>query len=237
MENERLNITVQPNEKGELIVRHGVALEPVRPIQFTLNGQIESPLIFIEQRKDEFDHKKSHIVVDSDNLLIALVLEENSPLGTQITGKVELSDIFKKFGVNTGKEWDPEDLSDFIRMHRSYFENKTEAAELVTLLRNFKAKVEKDIEESNDKRGNVTSLRRQAVQSNLPPSITLHLPIFKGGEKEKVVCEVDINPNSLACQLISPDAEEIKQTTVDQKIANVVAEIEKIAPGIAIFYV
>lgn len=64
---------------------------------------------------------------------------------------------------------------------------------LVTDLQNFKAKVDKEIEQSNNNRGDRRILINQAVEHNLPEAFTLILPIFKGTAKQTIAVEVYVN--------------------------------------------
>jgi hypothetical protein len=106
--------------------------------------------------------------------------------------------------------------------------------ELVTLLQNFKGKVNKDLESSTDNRGNKKVDFVQAVESNLPEAFTLHLPLVKGMEPEDIKCEVYVDPDDWSCQLISPDANDIVEKYRDEKIDDVIHRIDEAMPGVTI---
>jgi len=237
MEEEKLVFNVSGLEGNELIVRHGEALEQHDPVKTVIEGQIDAVYRWIKLRLSQFIKLKQHIVVDIDRMTIRFLEDENNPFGTVVWGKLELSKIFQKFQINTGHEWTTFELADFVRMNRSYFATPNAAAELVTTLRNFKAKIEKEKELSDDKRGNTSMVLRQIVESNLPKSFSINIPIFKGREVISLECEVDINPANLNCQLVSPQAEEIKQTSVENIINEQVDKIKELAPDIVIINV
>ena len=126
------------------------------------------------------------------------------------------------------------EMSDLIRMNRTYFTEKNIASELVSIMRNFKAKVTNDIESSDDKKGNVSQVRRQAVESNLPPSFMLNIPIFKGQPKQTFAVEIDIDPDTLQATLVSPDAQDLIVEQHDKLIDEVLDTIGQLCPDIPV---
>lgn len=92
----------------------------------------------------------------------------------------------------------------------------------------------KKLELSDDKRGNQKILRAQTVESNLPKSFNVNMPIFKGTEKRTFEVEVEINPNDLSCTLVSPDAHDIVVQERDNQMDAVLGRIGDAAPNIVI---
>ena len=230
---EEIKLNVQSKE-GELIIRKGEAL-PLEAIQgINISGQIDTVARYLKQRKDEITPKKCHILVNRDNYEISLKVNEDYETGSNISGAILLDSKFKEFGINTGKSWTTFELSDFIKMNRAFFQKSDEAAKLVLSLRKFKAKVDKDIENANDNKGNYSILKRQKVESNLPDNFKVNLPIFKGKDPEVIELEVNIDAENFNCTLISPQAKEIEQTTVNRYIDDQIKEIEEISPDIVI---
>ena len=102
----------------------------------------------------------------------------------------------------------------------------------------FRARVEKEIEKSDDRRGNTRDLKAQAVQSNLPESVTLKLPLFSGEATSVLVAvEIDVNPDDLTLALVSPEAENMMGSSADYLIDQQLTQIIGLAPGIAILEV
>ena len=164
----------------EIIVREGKALEQKEPVKVEIVGTIDAPLRWLEKRValKLVSEETSHILVDREQMTITLRCFENYHYGTQITGRLELSPVFKKFGINFGKYMTNFEMAELFKMNRSYFENRAVAMNLVTQLQNFKAKVDKDIENMDNKRGDRRILVNQVVQSNLPEAFNLHLRRF-----------------------------------------------------------
>lgn len=76
----------------------------------------------------------------------------------------------------------------------------------------------------------------QVVNSNLPESFTLSIPVFKGGNKENLEVETfaKIDGRNVAFVLMSPGAEETLETLRDTAIDKELEAIKEIAPEIAI---
>lgn len=223
------------NGQLDVILREGEALPLHEPVKVNITGNIDSPACWLEKREElKQITNKCHVLVNRDKLEITLQVNENAYYGTLVKGRLVLSEAFKKFHINDGTSFTLQELAKLFKMNRSYFETKQIAMGLVTLLQNFKGKVNKDLEASNDNRGNKKIDFQQAVESNLPEAFTLHLPIFKGLEPEDIECELYVDPDDWSCQLISPDANDIIERYRDSTINEVISRIEAALPGVAV---
>ena len=223
------------NERnGGYCIRFGEALPLKEPKAVSIDGTIDAPARWVEKRKDDIKQADAHIIVDRDHMIITLNIDENSAYSDQIKGTLTLSSEMKEFGINTGEYMSCFDMSDRIKQLRSYFETQQEAMKLVSELRNFKAKIDKELELSDDKRGNQRILKSQFVESNLPKDFKIQLPIFKGMKKETIQVEVEINPNDLSCTLVSPEAHDIVIQQRDMHMDAVIDRIKDAAPTIVI---
>ena len=219
----------------DVVIREGEALPLHEPVQVNIVGIIDSPAEWLEKRPElQQITGKCHVIVDRECLVITLQVNENAHYGTKIVGRMQLSEAFRKFHINDGHSFTLQELAKLFKMNRSFFETKQAAMELVTLLQNFKGKVNKDLESQNDSRGNKKLSLVQAVESNLPEAFTLHLPIFKGMTTEEVACEVYVDPDDWSCQIISPDANDIVERYRDDKINEVIERINAAMPGVVI---
>lgn len=226
------------NGQLEVIIREGDALELKEPVKVDIGGNIDSPARWLEARQElKQITNKCHVLVNREQLQIELQVNENVYYGTCIVGKMELSEAFRKFHINDDYSFTLKELAMLFKMNRSFFETRQKAMELVGLLQNFKGKVNKDLESSDDNRGNKKLSLNQAVESNLPEAFTLHLPIFKGMESADVVCEVYIDPDDWSCQLVSPDANDLVEKYRNEEIDKVLERIQQAMPGVAIIEV
>lgn len=225
----------QQSGQLDVVIREGAALPLYEPVKVVIDGIIDSPARWLEKRPElQQITNKCYVKVDREKLKITLRINENAHYGTLIEGSMQIAEAFKKFHINDGHCFTLIDMAKLFKMNRSFFETKQQASELVTLLQNFKGKVNKDLESSTDNRGNKKIDFRQAVESNLPEAFTLHLPIFKGMEAEDIECEVYIDPDDWSCQLISPDANDIIEKYRDEKIGEVIERIEAAMPGVVV---
>ena len=221
-------------ESKETVIRFGDALPLKEPKAVSISGTIDAPARWVEKRKDDIVSSDAHVLVDRDRMTITLNTDENSAYMDQIVGTLTISTEMQEFGINTGEYMSCFDMADRIKQLRTYFETQQEAMKLVTELRSFKAKIDKELELSDDKRGNQTILRAQTVESNLPKSFKVNMPIFKGTEKRTFEVEVEINPNDLSCTLVSPDAHDIVVQERDSQMDGVLVRIAEAAPNIVI---
>jgi hypothetical protein len=231
--NEQIVINAS-KEVTTLNILHGEALEPKEPNTIFLSGVITCVLAWLLVRVSEIKQKLCFLIVDRDNLSLSLTVDEKEFYNTTIVGKLEVTKEFLGFGINTEKTWDPFKLSDFIKMNRSFFASRDVAMQLVTDLRNFKATVNKEIEKFKDDRANYDSRLRQVVESNLPETFVINIPIFKGEPVKNLLVEISIDPISLQCSLVSPDAcdyiNEQSNIIIDQQLK----EIKSLCPDLAI---
>ena len=231
-----VKVTVTPNEKGELIIRTGSAEKAIDLTSVEISGNINCPADYLSKRGAEIA-KNSHITVDHEKGIIVIRENENSPIGSVITGTLELHPNFDKWGINKGKVYSSLDLAQMVKMNRFMFPSTQEAMTLVGVFQNLKVKVEKEIELSDDKRGNTTSKRVQAVQNmSIPEGFTIKCPLFKGFDPVEISVEISINAESLEIQLVSPGANDMIESTRESIISDQVKEISTTVPAIPIIH-
>lgn len=220
-----LEAAVKGELPSEITIREGEALKLHEPVKVNIEGTIDAPARWLESRQ-ALDPKKCHVIVNRDKMLVALQCDESDHYGTLIVGKLTLSSEFRRFGINEGEYRTHFELAELIKMNRSYFESKSTAMKLVSELQNFKAKVDKEVEQSDNNRGDRRVLINQAVQHNLPEAFTLVLPIFKGVAEQTIQVEVYVNPGDLTCTLVSPEANDIIVSSRDALMDEVVERIK-----------
>lgn len=144
-----------------------------------------------------------------------------------------------EFGINTDKKWEPIKLSKFIKMHRAFFTDKSQNMMLVSTLKNFKAKVNQDIERSKEENGSKVDNYSQVVDSNLPKSFKLNIPLFKGFDNEEIEVEIyaDVDGRDVSLSLVSAGANEAIEECKNKVIDVQLDAIRQIAPDIVIIEV
>jgi hypothetical protein len=246
MENEKLQIVLGEGvTKAEVILREGAAikeLEPKAPIKTKLSGVIGVPAEYLRKRIEtgQFTQEHSHLIVNREAIKLSLVInEDNEYLRGQVDGTLEFHPKFQEFGINTGKVWTPTELGLFFKMNRSFFPDKSTNMRLVADLMNFSATVNNKIERSVKENGDRTDNFAQVVNSNLPASFVLEIPIFKGMKAETLEVETcaKIDGREVAFTLLSPGANQTLEEIRDKAIDTYLEQIKAIAPNIAIIEV
>lgn len=245
MTESKLNMVVPKDYNGtpiEIVLREGIAtkvLDPKEPVPVNITGIIDSPLRWLEKRIELIDQKQANIIVDRDSMKISLVDKETDYYNNGIAGVLKHSKEMIEFGINTEKKWEPVKLSQFLKMHRAFFTDKSQNMMLVSTLKNFKAKVNQDIERSKEDNGSKVDNYSQVVDSNLPKSFKLNIPLFKGFDCEEIEVEIyaDVDGRDVSLSLVSAGAneaiEEYKNKVIDEQLD----AIRKIAPNIVIIEV
>lgn len=244
MKNENLQISLAPGcEKAEIIIREVSKvneLEVKPPIVVDISGTIGAPLEFLTKRKKadgQIDQHRCHILVNREDITIKLIINENDTyLRGSVLGTLEVHPIFISFGINNGTQWTPSKLGLFFKMNRAFFESREDNMKLVTDLMNFTATVSNSIERSVKESGDKTDKFEQVVNSNLPKSFKLKIPIFKGMPHEVIEVETfaQINGREVSFTLISPAAQQIVEELRDAAVDMQLKLIKELCYDIAI---
>jgi hypothetical protein len=246
MEKEKIQVILEKGvTNAEITLREGQAvkeLEPKAPVKTNLSGVIGVPVEYLAKRvkTGQFTQERSHLLVNREEILLSLVInEDNEYERGQVDGKLEFHPKFTEFGINTGKVWTPTELGLFFKMNRAFFPDKGVNMKLVTDLMNFTATVNSSIEKSVKESGDRTDNFAQVVNSNLPKSFVLNVPIFKGMPVETLEVETfaQINGREVAFTLLSPGANQTLEEIRDKAIDEQLAQVREIAPDIAIIEV
>jgi len=231
------NIEVKvTTENDRIVVLQGEAEKVYYAKSINLeNGSINSALEYLNKKiVDPELIQNSKIEFSYDGLYINLFYAARERNPDTIKGCLKLHPDLLKFNINNGKSYNTFELADFIKMNRHYFENKEYAMKLVKELRDFEGKVKTDVEAKGDNRGNNRALINQVVESNIPQSFVLVLPIFIGQEKTRLDVEINIT-SDFSCSLVSPDLKEF----IDEKSKEILdfqlKEIAKLHPELKIF--
>lgn len=220
-----LKLTVE-NGVQELVVLQGEAPKIHYPEQFQVGGVTISAIYEYLSKSNVSEPAilDSVLLFSYDRLTMKLQYRISDRNTHVLLTSIVLNPDLTQFEINSGKRYSPFGLSDFIKMNRHLFESKSVAMELVSVLRNIKASVNKAIEANKDERGNKRALIDQVVQTNIPESFNIELPVFKGQPKMIIPIEVVIDED-LECVLMSPD---LKQIIAEQSELLIGAELDKI---------
>lgn len=238
-----INMDGNSEKPQEIIIREGNApemLEPKEPVRIDLKGVIGAPVEYLTRRAgetDQFNVKRAHVIVEREEVKITLVFNENDEYtrGT-VVGILSYHPKFIEFGINSGKGWQPNKLGEFFKMNRAFFPDRDKNMELVSLLKGFEAKIESNIERERKENGSLKDNYSKVVQSNLPDTFTIRIPIFKGAQAEDLEVEIyaSVDGHDVTLSLVSPSACQLLEDQRDKVIDEQVAAIRALCPDIVI---
>lgn len=231
MENEKYRF----ENPGLYVIKHSKALDDVPPVKLQITGTIEAPLEYCQKRKELIDCNEAVLLYSTDERFIILKLQPENKYGGEISGKAQLHPDLEKWGINEGVEYNIFELADKIKLNRHKFTSIEVAMKLVTELKNFKAKVEKEIELSTNNRGNQRQFVDQVFKGNIPEKFSLNLHVFKNEPVKKIDVEIYINPNTYSCSLVSPDLEALIENESEKMIIEVISNIKELLPDLPVF--
>ena len=230
---DKLNVELKDGAQI-LEVREGSALQLREPRIITISGTLPSVYEWMSKRETTFVETKAHILVDREEMSITAILDDGNYYATKVQGSLIEHPIIAVFGINTGNYRTPYQMADTIKMNRTYFENRQVAMELVSQLKTFKAKIEKEIENTSNSRGDKKHLVDQVVNSNIPDKFKLNIPVFKGDKPNLIEVEVYFNADDLTCTLMSPELNDLIVAKVDEAIDFEIDAIKKHFTKVAI---
>lgn len=233
-------IVVEAIKKGfdNVSVYTGEALPLREPQAISINGTISAVSNFLTKRKDVIDPKACHISVDREDKKIVLVVNEHSYYRDIITGSLSIHPDLEKWMINTGEQWTAKQAAEFIKMNRSFFADRSQAMKLSKELMNIKVKVAKEVEKSDNNRGDFKyMLAQKVISSNIPEKFVLNIPIFKGEKRQAFEVEIYISPDSFNCTFVSPELNDLIKENVDVLIDAELKKIDQLSPDIVVIEV
>lgn len=198
---QKVNITVpkeavQPDGSVLVNVLSGEFKHPKDPLSINLDGDIDMPAIFINGpgRKEAYANTDSHIIVNEKERSAKFVGNVTDPIKSKaaIIGKISLDTDFEALGLQKGKSdtFTPAELADTLRMFKPYFPTEQEYIDLINKLKKFTAKLEHDMEHSNNDRGTKKTLSDIKLNTDIPETLTLNMPMLKRKDKVEFVVNI-----------------------------------------------
>lgn len=218
---------------GEILFRTQEIDKSTKPHDVKVSGSIDSVSRWLISRKDTFNPLESHAIANIDERKISLVINETNSNGKrfEIVGKLEESKVFQDLGINKScVSYSPQELANRLKLLRSIFPKGSDHAMIVSTLRNLKAKINKQLEDADDKRGNVTKSFEQSVESNMPEQFEICIPLLKGEPARTFFVNVllEAHVHDIKCYLESVDAAELIDKISEERISKEVEKIEEL---------
>jgi len=245
---EKNLLQMAENGVPEIVIRRGAAAAVAMWNGYNLDAlSIDAVHEYLLKEKmysheNEVDRiQGSYVVFSYENLYLSLVFDnrlifDGKGNGDAITGVLKLHPDLEKWGINGSKKYNNLEMSEFVKMNRHYFDDNKTAMTLVSELQNMRTKVEKEAESSDNKRGDYKFLAAQKViESNIPESFILVLPVFVGQDKVRTEVEINISADNFGCSLISPNLKEYIDTEAKTLIDAQLGAIREMYPQLRIY--
>jgi hypothetical protein len=203
---ENLHVKIEQIEGDTLTIRQGKALELLPPRSINIAGDIKTVSSFIKKRKtagsaaglQQIDKDKALVVVDKEKKTIVLSLDPQDAYGAVITAKMEPNPDLEKFGINKNVQFSQKELVNLLKFSRLYFEDFGTHGTLLKAYQVFSAKTYTDLSGDSDNRGNKNFAFNKKVETGLPTSFIMNLPIFKGQKPKRFMVEICLDVTDAA---------------------------------------
>lgn len=210
------NFTIENGVK-EVIIRRGETIDPKDPIALKVDGLLRNPFQYLDARRHLLDKDKCHLIVNNHEGSLKFVIDERDTFRNVIGGKLTASRALDQFYINGTKFWSDKELAKFFRRTKIYFADPAINANIIASLMKFEAKVNAVIEKNADMRGNMKTLFERTVESNVPESFIINVPVFEGypATKFEVFIGAEANSSEVKFFLESPVLYEIIEKEKD----------------------
>lgn len=187
---QKVDVNLMGTDGGTLTILEGKALEQKPPQKIEISGDIKTVSSYLKIRKTDkggsglqvIDPSKAVITVDKAAMTLELELDPENFYGAVITGNLELSDELKKWNINpksgTLKQ---KDIIQLVRHSRLDFDTNDGYDAVLVAFQKFSFKAFIDSQnEAPDRLGNKRTSIEKKVETGLPETFILNIPIFKG---------------------------------------------------------
>jgi len=215
------DIKVSPKEgTEEIVIRKGDAQEIRDERTIEISGVLSAPRDFWEKRSGEHEALKTHITYSRDDRRITLYMREDDYFRGKITGLMDDDKELAQYSINGTHMWGVKELMKHLRMRKSHFADREEAAKLISNLSKFKASVQTEIEHSDSQKGDLTQKLQKKVDTDIPLDFTLDMRVFKGMPKKKFKVDIFFDITDAQAQMWFESAElaEIVDKMVNDEI-------------------
>lgn len=214
-----------------ITIRTGKAPEQHNNQCVEISGNIDSPSRFIKKRGKDFDSSDRHCIVNKDAGRIELVINPQSSTDKHtIIGTIRKSSKYKSLGINdSSKSYSPEDLHRKLKLMRSYFPDVSTHLAICRELKNLTATINREIQDHDDERGNLSQKFKQTVESNIPSDFIMSIPVIEGESPVDLGVSISLKAggtSTILCYLESMDGADIIEQTFKTRINEELDEIQ-----------
>lgn len=228
MSEDNFNIVIPNDYNGSPISidfnwRTGQSTKHDESSDFHIKGELDTVSRYLENNVGNekilpTNHDTYVVIKRTGTIQLCIDSTIKGKLST-VTGEISHDTDFQRLSLNTQETRTPRQLADVLKFYRRFMSHD-EYLELIASLNRFKVKVDKEIEQGNDFRGNKISFFQQQVKQEMKLDFVLTIPIFQGvpASKFKVEINFDVRDNNIDMWLESVEAYDLEQTILSDLI-------------------
>lgn len=230
MNKETTTLHVTSTKEGEVTVRYGEAQKPL-PLHPRKNielnsSSIDGPSKFWGTKKDLYTPVNCHVKYDKVNGKIELVLMEDTVEKRDVVRGI-LSDnpSLDELGINDETLIGHAEMMKRLRWARNMFKNRDQYDKLISAFQNFRAKIETEINKSNDNTGNIIENLVIKTTNEIPLSFNLKTNLFIGQPQVDFDVTIIVQPNGrqlvygLESLTLFEEQEKTRASIIDTELA------------------
>lgn len=228
-------------DKGVLQILEGAAPKQINDIHYSLQGAITCVRDFLSKSTQVYLEYDPIVKVDMSDSTIQYVSNTiNDGQTITVKGKLIVHHVLRELHINnSNKIYTLNDLKRLLKQNRRIFSDKDKHLALLSNLTNFKASVQKHMEDANDSKGNITNNYTQQLQHEYNLTFELITPIYEGYPEKKFQVEINVEVREKAIEfwLESIELYEILQDDKEQIMGENILDIITKHPDMIVVHI
>jgi hypothetical protein len=192
-------------------------------------GNIGTPGTMLLHPNKYFTTEKTVVQVDRQNKTIEAWSNPGEAVNHYVKGTITLNKELEILRIGEKKAFTQDDFTELLRKDgKRFFPNVSELTTLIGAVKGFAAKVNAQLENSKDQRGNVNQIYKKKVEvPGFPENITIEVPIFKADVPVTFVLDVnyDVLDSGIYFWFDSTDYKKLVQDGVNALIDGCLMQI------------
>jgi hypothetical protein len=209
----------------KLTILTGQAPEPFNQKPITVRGDFNGLVKFLQHR--EFNPKQARLEYNFERGCAKIITNEGLLSEYSVEAAMKFDPSFQKI-ITTHN--DPFTLSELLRKNKRFFENQQSGAELIGKLKQFRGKIQAELEKNTDRQGgNFKSAIERAVEHDLPQSVVMKMSPIVGGEPVSFLVDIFVDvrdAGSVTIELESIEAIEVIERVKTGLIKDIVELVD-----------
>lgn len=192
-------------------------------------GNIGLPGIMLNHPNQYFQKDKTVVMVDRQKRTIEAWSNPGEAVNHHVKGTIELNAELAVLKINERKAFTQDDFLELLKKEgKRFFPSAAELTNLIAAVRGFAAKVNSQLENTKDPRGNVNQIYKKKVEvPGFPENITIEAPIFKADRLITFVLDIsyDVLDSGIYFWFDSSDYKKLVQDGVNSLIDGCLMQI------------